>query len=684
MLDELEAAGFELPAGYRMELGGAMEQDAEAKGDLMLYVPLLVTLTIATLVMAFRSVKLAALLGVVAALSVGPGLLATWLIRFPISFNTILGTLGLIGLAFNNSIVVLAAIRANPQARAGDAEAIAEAVTGATRHILATTLTTIGGFLPLLIIVGGDFWPSLAIVLAGGVGGSMLLALIFVPAVYVLMHGKNRRFRFTLPLSRAAMRMPALLSLTIFLTGCAVGPNDWAPEIKTTHRFESTQAPSVEQISGEIGPAPDTAWWQALGDNLLVELIDAAVNHNDDLKIAQAGVREARALRRLSASGFYPGLDFRSAYQRRRPSENGQVDLKTLSDSGLAKLETHFFEAGFDAAWEIDVFGGIRRSVQAAEARIEATIELRRDVLLSVIAEVARNYTELRGAQRRLAVAQRNIRIQSETRTLVRNKFKTGLAPEIDVTRAKAQLETTRARVPPLRAEIRGAAHRLAVLTGRQPHALLETLLATKPIPNPPDLVPVGLPSELLRRRPDVRFAERQLAAATAEIGVATANLYPRFFLTGAAGLESISFADLFSASSRAWSLGPTIRWPVFQGGRIRAGIEAAKAQRERAYARFQQAVLIALEDVETSLIDYAEEQLQRQELAAATKASSRSVELAKILYDKGLDDFLTVLDAERTLTELEDRLVQSETGAVVRLIALYKALGGGWQRYAQ
>ncbi len=293
---------------------------------------------------------------------------------------------------------------------------------------------------------------------------------------------------------------------------------------------------------------------------------------------------------------------------------------------------------------------------------------------------MARNYAELRGAQRRLELANKNIRIQADTLELVENKQRTGLAPELDVQRARTQLKITRSRVPDLRAAVHAAAFRIAVLTGRQPGERLVELAQQRPIPAPPEIVPVGLPSELLLRRPDVRRAERELHAATADIGVATAELYPRFFLTGSAGLESVSFTDAFDASSRTWSIGPRIRWPIFQGGRLRANISAKEARRDAAYQRFQQAVLTALEDVERSLVDYAEEQLKRRELEDAVQASTRAVDLASVLYEQGLADFLTVLDAERTLRDVEDQLAASETSATVEVIRLYKALGGGWE----
>ena len=461
----------------------------------------------------------------------------------------------------------------------------------------------------------------------------------------------------------------SIASIGLLLAGCTVvGPDYEKPEPALAPEFHGAGG---EEQGGPVRPD----WWMALGDEQLAGYIRDAVESNHDLERAQARVREARALRRAESSRFLPSVGVGAAYQRFESSENG-----VLGSRGLGGIDDDLFEGSFDASWEIDLFGGIRRGTEAADARLQAAADARRGTLLSVISEVARNYAELRGAQRRLELAEKNIRIQSDTLELVGNKVSTGLAPELDLQRARTQLKITRSRVPGLRAAVHAAAFRIAVLTGRQPAELLEDLAQPRPIPAPPEVVPVGLPSELLRRRPDVRRAERELHAATADIGVATADLYPRFFLTGAAGVESVSFTDAFESSGRTWSIGSLIRWPIFQGGRLRANVSAAEARRDAAYQRFQQVVLTALEDVERSLVDYAEEQLERRELDDAVEASTRAVELASVLYEKGLADFLTVLDAERTLRDAEDLLAASETSVTVDVIRLYKALGGGWE----
>lgn len=462
-------------------------------------------------------------------------------------------------------------------------------------------------------------------------------------------------------------RHDGIAALFLSLAGCnAVGPSYERPDPPLPPGFHG---------AGDAGDAVRPDWWLALGDAQLAALVADAVENNHELEVARARVREARALRRFAGSRSLPSVGAGASYRAFETSENG-----VLGSTGVGRIDDDLFELAFDASWEVDVFGGVRRSNEAAGARVEAAVESRRDALLSIVSEVARNYAELRGAQRRLELARRNLRIQTDTLRLVEDKQDAGLAPELDVQRARTQLKITRSRLPDLRAAIHASALRIAVLTGRRPAELLDELAAPRPVPAPPEIVPVGLPSELLLRRPDVRRAERELHAATADIGVATAELYPRFFLSGIAGVESVSFTDAFSAASRSWSIGPRIRWPIFQGGRLRANVSASEARRDAAYARFQQAVLIALEEVERALVDYAEAQLERRELEAAVETSARAVELASVLYEQGLTDFLTVLDAERTLRDVEDRLAASEKHATVEVIRLYKALGGGWE----
>lgn len=471
------------------------------------------------------------------------------------------------------------------------------------------------------------------------------------------------------------MRCISALVVAVLIQGCAVGPDYTQPKVPMQNGWQETKGAAAVEPQ-------DVRWWRDLNDPQLVSCIEKSISGNQNIKEAEARVREARALRGVAVAGLLPQVSGDAAYERTRISPTGGL-LAELPKPLISQinLQQDNYQIGFDASWEVDIFGGRRREVQAASARAQSSIENYRDVMVSVIAETARNYVELRGAQRQLSVAEKNAGIQENTLSLVEIRRDSKLASDLEVEQARAQLERTRGSIPPLQASIRSSAYRLAVLTGQPPASLLDELLAESPIPNHPDIVPVGLPSELLLRRPDLRRAENDLRAAFSDIGAATADLYPRFYLTGAADPQSVKFVDLFRASGLAWSLGPQISWPVFQGGRIRSNIKATEARRDEALARYRQAVLTAMQDVETSLVGYAQHQVERERLATSTESQSRAVELARQRYIQGLKDFLTVLDAERQLTDIENSLAQSETQVLVDLVALYKALGGGWQQ---
>jgi NodT family efflux transporter outer membrane factor (OMF) lipoprotein len=439
-------------------------------------------------------------------------------------------------------------------------------------------------------------------------------------------------------------------------------------------------------------PSADLArWWTTFDDPALDALVERAVAANLDLRLATARLREARALRGVTGADLFPDVNVAGSYTRSRSSENA-FDFEGAGGGGgqspgfgnfaLPGEERDLYQAGFDANWEVDVFGGVRRSIEAADADIAAANEGRRDALVTLLAEVARNYVEVRGFQRRLGIARANLKTQQDTLELTNARFKAQLISELDVTRADAQVATTASQIPSLEAQRNQAAHRLAVLLGQEPGALLDELFApTSPaIPSGPPEVPPGLPSDLLRRRPDIRRAERELAAATARVGVATADLFPRFSLTGSLGLQSEEFDDLASMDSRFFSIGPSASWPVFDAGRIRSNIEVQNARQEQALVRYEQSVLTALEDVENALVGYGKERQRRASLQRAVDANRRSVEMATQLYDRGLTDFLDVLDAQRALFLSEDALVQSDRTISTNLVALYKALGGGWE----
>ena len=470
------------------------------------------------------------------------------------------------------------------------------------------------------------------------------------------------------------------LAGAIFLaSGCAVGPNYQRPDIAVPSVWNEAQQSGVDSRAADL-----THWWTAFNDPVLESLIERGVKSNLDLRIAEARVREARATRAVTAAGAWPAIDTSGSYSRSRASKNA-LSFPSQTDGGISggvgrELEQDLFRAGFDASWEIDIFGRVRRSVEAADANVEASVENRRDALVTLLGDVAKNYIDLRGFQRRLQVARASLTAQQETLDLTTVRFQAGLASDLEVAQAEAQVRQTEAQVPTLESSLKQTAYAIDLLLGLQPGSLWRDLSQEAAIPALPPEVLIGLPSELLRRRPDIRRAERQLAAATAQIGAAMADLFPRFSLTGSGGLQSVSAGDWFTSGSRFWSIGPTVSWPIFDAGRIRANIEVRNAQQEQALNLYEKTILTALRDVETSLVSYAKEQTRTQSLTAAVAANRRALAMANELYIRGLNDFLNVLDAQRALYAAESDLAQSEATMASNLVALYKALGGGWE----
>ncbi|MEZ0230649.1 MAG: efflux transporter outer membrane subunit, partial [Planctomycetota bacterium] len=424
----------------------------------------------------------------------------------------------------------------------------------------------------------------------------------------------------------------------------------------------STDSPDVEAAGIVSGRPVVSEWWTTLRDAALESLVTRLVDENLDLKVAMTRVREARALRTVSASSLYPQLAL-----------NGR-----FGDAQLGAERWHSganYSIGFDANWEIDVFGGLRRGVEAADANVQAALEGRRDTLVTLLGELGRNYVELRGEQRQLEIARRNVALQEKTLDLIKIRRRAGLASDLEIAQVTRLLETTRANVPALEQLIARSIFRLSVLVGREPAALLGELGKPAPLPATPPSVPVGLGSELLLRRPDIRRAERSMAAACAQTGVARADLYPRFSLTGTINYGSSGGLP----GAPGFYAGPAITWPIFAGFRIVANIDAADARLERAVLGYRSTVLVALEDVENAITAYGKELVRRDVLARAATEAEKASRFAQVQYNNGLVDFLNVIDAQSTLATAQQALVLSEQTLLVNLIAVYKALGGGW-----
>jgi len=428
---------------------------------------------------------------------------------------------------------------------------------------------------------------------------------------------------------------------------------------------------------------PAEQWWSSFHDAEFNKLIGQAVQANLDLKLAAARVAEARAQRGVAKSELLPTVEATASATRNRQ----RVIALAGGAPGRAKLvpvEFNNFEGGFDASWELDAFGRIRRGVQAARADAVAAAEARRAVLVTVLGDVGRAYAELRGFQLRLDIANKNISTQQDTLELTKARAAAGLATELDVARAKAQLETTQSVVPTLQSGIETLIHHLSVLLGEEPGALRAELSPKAPVPVLPPQVPVGLPSDLLERRPDIRAAEAQIIAATARRGEAKADFFPRFMLLGTAGRQASQLHDLTLGMGNFFGAGPAISLPLFTGGRLRSQLHVQDARLRQAVIAYRSTILAALEETEDALVNYSQEQIRRQRLESAVKSNEEAVHLSSETYRAGLTDFLSVLDAERELYANEDLLAQSRTAQAVNLIALYKALGGGWQSFPQ
>ena len=462
------------------------------------------------------------------------------------------------------------------------------------------------------------------------------------------------------------------------LSGCAVGPNYHRPTTQVATQFPTT-APK-QQTRGESSASNDvyshapaqTEFWKQFDDPVLNGMIGDALAANYDLRIALGRLVQARALRNESRFDLAPTVTASGGYTKQR--------VPAVENPGGGAYTSKLYDAGFDATWELDFFGGVRRSIEARNAELEGEEANLHDAQVSVIAEVARNYFELRGAQTQLAVARGNVKNQQQVLALAQAQLEAGSGTDLDVARAQSQLSTTLSTIGPLEAAVSRSIHRLGVLTGRDPDALTDVLSAPHELPPLPQIVPVGTPEELLRRRADIRSAERNLAASTALVGVAVSDLFPKVTFTGNFGYAAAEPAGLGSAASRSYMIGPGITWAAFNLGRVHAEIAGARAGAVIALDQYHGTVLNALQETEDALVTHARDRDQLLHAQDAARASATAAKLAQIRYRGGMVDFLSVLDAERTQLETEDALARSRTEAATSLIAVYKALGGGWE----
>ncbi len=489
--------------------------------------------------------------------------------------------------------------------------------------------------------------------------------------------------------------------LGVLLQGCTVGPDFVPPHAATPPAWTDAALKPVPARAETSTPAPTpvtlAAWWTSFDDPTLTSLIERATASNLDLRQAVIRIAEARAQRDVAGAAQWPTLSGNASYTRQRISE--QTALTSLIggfagaahggggpaggvSGALPGLQNPFdqYQYGFDSSWEIDLFGRVRRSVEAADADTTASIEDSRDVLISLLGDVARTYIDLRGAQLRRSILEQNLKTQRDAYDLARDRRRAGMGTDLDVVNAAAQVTTTEAELPTVQSRTTLDINQLSFLLGREPGALRAELATVAPVPPVPPLVPVGLPADLVRRRPDIRAAEAELHAATARVGVAVADLFPRLTLTADIGLQAQRFDDLGSWASRFLSIGPNLELPIFNGGQRRATIRLQDAKTKEAAVAYARTVLAALHDVENALAAYGLEQSRRTSLAATVAQNREALTLAEQRYGSGVTSFLDVLDAERSLQQAELSLADSTTTVSTDLVAVYKALGGGWE----
>lgn len=508
--------------------------------------------------------------------------------------------------------------------------------------------------------------------------------------------------------ARAPLLPAAALLAATCLSACTVGPDYQAPSPYNPVTWFRSSAPTAAKLASMPTNQPvDPEWWGIFNDPTLTALMRRVAESNLDVRLAAIRLTEARAQRGIAAANAFPMLNGNASYTREQISDKGVIGVlgsggstssTATTSNGLGGRQGSFttgsaagssgippfdlYQYGFDATWEIDLWGRVRRSVESADANVMASAEARRQMLVTSLAELARDYLQLRGAQEDIRIARRNLASAQESARLSDERARGGLATDLDVANARAQVENTAAQLPQLQQQESQLGNAIALLLGAPPGALAAQLSADAPLPLIPPSVPTGLPSELARRRPDIRQAEAQLHAATADIGQAEADFYPRVTLSGSFALQAIQFKDLGSWAAKTYGLGPSISIPIFEGGRLTRTLELRKAQEQEAAVNYQKVVIAAFHEVDNALVAYGTEQARSNRLRAAADQSRRALGLAQQRFRQGISDFLEVLTAQRTVLAAEQAQADSATAIALNLVALYKALGGGWEPF--
>ena len=483
--------------------------------------------------------------------------------------------------------------------------------------------------------------------------------------------------------------------LAALLTACAVGPDYHPVTPATPSGFRDLNAGQQSKpVSQTLASQPDPAWWHNFKDPQLDSLVDRAIAGNINLQQAVLRIAGAREQTLQAGAAALPSVTANASVQREQLGIEGELDssgvragAQNIDPELASRLDSlsrpvNLYQGSFDASWEIDLWGRVRRSIEAAKAQTQASIEDRNDALVSLEAEVARTYLQLRGAQSVAQTIETQIDVARQTLELTRSRQQNGLAPQTDVENASAQLGSLQAQLPTYQAQQRQAMNALAVLLGQAPGTLDHELADNKPLPAVPAMVAVGVPSTLARRRPDIRQAEASLHAATANIGVSVAQMFPDLSLTGQFGMRNTDADYLTHWSSHFYSFGPQVSLPIFQGGKLISSVRLARVDQANAALAYRQAVLTALQDVENALVSYHTDQDRVKGLEQTAQSMQNAFDLARDSYRQGLSSFINMLDAERQLAQARQQIASAQVQTGVDLVSLYKSLGGGWEGY--